>query len=127
MIERLAQLQVTNSSARAKELFDEHIEDVHCRRDQVFAGLMAAQWAFGIALALIYSPSGWSGKVQFTHLHVYYALFVGGAISGPTILLTLRRPPVCQRRVRQLPLDISVPKGGEWIPERAQAIRSFWS
>jgi hypothetical protein len=29
--------------------------------------------------------------------------------------------PLCQRDVRQLPLDISVPMGGEWFPERAQA------
>jgi hypothetical protein len=33
--------------------------------------------------------------------------------------------PLCQRRVRQLPLDISVPKGGEWCLARAQAIPKF--
>ncbi|HEX9622671.1 MAG TPA: hypothetical protein VF989_21160, partial [Polyangiaceae bacterium] len=36
------------------------------------------------------------------------------------------RDPVCQRRLRQLPLDISVLTGGEWVP-RAEAFRSFWS
>ena len=28
---------------------------------------------------------------------------------------------LCQRHVRQLPLDISVPMGGEWFLARAQA------
>jgi hypothetical protein len=37
----------------------------------------------------------------------------------------LRELPLCQRRVRQLPLDISVPKGGEWCLARAQAIPKF--
>jgi hypothetical protein len=38
------------------------------------------------------------------------------------------RGPLCQRHVRQLSLDISVPMGGEWFPVRAQAFpdsRSF--
>jgi NADPH:quinone reductase-like Zn-dependent oxidoreductase len=36
--------------------------------------------------------------------------------------------PLCQRDLRQLPLDISVPMGGEWFLVRAQAFpdsRSF--
>jgi hypothetical protein len=35
--------------------------------------------------------------------------------------------PLCQRRVRQAPLDISVPTGGEWILDRAQADSHPWS
>lgn len=35
--------------------------------------------------------------------------------------------PLCQPRVRQLPLDISVPMGGEWCLERAQAFPCSWS
>ena len=30
--------------------------------------------------------------------------------------------PLCQRRVRQLPLDISVVMGGEWCLENAEAV-----
>jgi alpha-beta hydrolase superfamily lysophospholipase len=36
-------------------------------------------------------------------------------------------PPLCQRRVRQLPLETYVPMGGEWTQERAQANPRFWS
>ena len=40
----------------------------------------------------------------------------------------IRAHPLCQRDVRQLSLDISVPMGGEWFLVRAQAFpdsRSF--
>jgi hypothetical protein len=35
--------------------------------------------------------------------------------------------PLCQRRVRQLPLDMFVVMGGEWFTEHAQAIPGSWS
>ncbi len=53
---------------------------------------MVAQWLFGIALALTYSPYAWAGKQQSLHVHVYAALFLGGAISSLPIVLALRRP-----------------------------------
>jgi signal transduction histidine kinase len=93
-----AQLQNLGTAAtaaadrRAQALFDEHIASVHRRRDYVFAVLMAAQWVFAVIIAVVYSPYAWAGKTQSTHLHVYYAIFVGGALSVPTILLTLLRP-----------------------------------
>jgi PAS domain S-box-containing protein len=77
---------------RQEARFREHLDLVHRRRDRVFAYLMAAQWLFGVGIALIYSPYGWEGRAQSTHIHVYSAIFLGGALSGPTILLTLLRP-----------------------------------
>ncbi len=35
--------------------------------------------------------------------------------------------PLCQRRMRQLPLDISVAMGGEWDPDDAEAVPCSWS
>ena len=35
--------------------------------------------------------------------------------------------PLCQRRLRQLPLDISVATGGEWCLDRAEAFLKSWS
>jgi hypothetical protein len=35
-----------------------------------------------------------------------------------------KHAPLCQRGVRQLPLETYVPMGGEWTPDRASAIPS---
>jgi signal transduction histidine kinase len=75
-----------------EKLFHRHLDDVHRQRDRVFAWLMGAQWIFGVLLALIYSPYGWEGKVQSTHIHVWYAIFLGGALSGSSLVVTLLRP-----------------------------------
>ncbi|MFO0606912.1 MAG: ATP-binding protein [Polyangiales bacterium] len=76
----------------ARGLFNEHLASVYQRRDRVFAVLMAAQWAFGLLVALTLSPHAWAGRAHSTHLHVYYAVFVGGALSGTAALLCLLRP-----------------------------------
>ncbi len=73
-------------------LFREHLHQVYCRRDRAFAWLMGAQWLFAIFVALVLSPYAWAGKVHTTHLHLYYAILVGGALSLPTILLAIYRP-----------------------------------
>jgi len=79
-------------SRRATQLFEEHRSSVYKRADRLFARLMVAQWLFGIALAFAYSPYAWAGKQASLHVHVYAALFLGGAISSLPIVLTLRRP-----------------------------------
>lgn len=76
----------------ADTLFAAHIASVYRRRDRLFAGLMAVQWLFGVVIALVYSSHGWAGKVHTTHLHVFYAVIVGGILSGTPILLTTLRP-----------------------------------
>ncbi|MBL9038235.1 MAG: PAS domain-containing protein [Archangium sp.] len=72
--------------------FEQHLENVYRRRDRVFTGLMAAQWLFGVLIAVTLSPSSWTGSVRSVHPHVYYAVFVGGAISATSMGLTLLRP-----------------------------------
>jgi two-component system, NtrC family, sensor histidine kinase HydH len=79
-------------TARAAELFDALQTTVHGRADRLFAWLMGAQWAFGIVLAVLISPYAWEGKIKSTHVHVYAAVLLGGAISSLPILLALRRP-----------------------------------
>jgi two-component system sensor histidine kinase HydH len=77
---------------RAGELFAEQRERVLVRVDHMFLGLMAAQWAFGILVALFYSPYGWEGKQRTIHLHVYLAVLLGGALSLFPMVLAWRRP-----------------------------------
>jgi hypothetical protein len=77
---------------RANLRFSEHWGDVSIRVDRIFAVLMAVQWLAGIAAALIISPRTWIGAASSTHLHVWAAILLGGAISALPIALVLIHP-----------------------------------
>jgi diguanylate cyclase (GGDEF)-like protein len=77
---------------RVKDLFDEHRRSIFERTDRMFAVLMFVQWAAGIAAAVWLSPKTWAGSYSQTHIHVWAAVFLGGAISLFPISLALLRP-----------------------------------
>jgi signal transduction histidine kinase/CheY-like chemotaxis protein/HPt (histidine-containing phosphotransfer) domain-containing protein len=58
----------------------------------MFAGLLVCQWLAGIAAALWLSPLAWAGTSSQTHLHVWAALFLGGAIISLPVALAIWRP-----------------------------------
>jgi signal transduction histidine kinase len=76
---------------RADELFAQHQRDIHIRTDRLFASLMVLQWIAGIIFALWVSPVAWDGAVSRTHIHVWAAIFLGGAICLFPALLGLLR------------------------------------
>ncbi len=78
--------------ARVEQVFAENMGALFRRTDRMFAYLMLGQWLFGILIAVVYSPYTWSGKSYSTHVHVYSALLLGGAISSLPIVLALLRP-----------------------------------
>jgi diguanylate cyclase (GGDEF)-like protein len=80
------------SPPRVRHLFTEHQQAIYQRTDRMFAGLMAIQWVAGIAAALWVSPRTWAGPDSQTHIHVWTAVFLGGAISLFPITLALLRP-----------------------------------
>jgi two-component system sensor histidine kinase/response regulator len=77
---------------RAAQLFADHRRDIHVRTDRLFAGLMLFQWAAGIIFALWISPLAWYGAVSRTHVHVWAAILLGGAVSLFPAILALLRP-----------------------------------
>jgi signal transduction histidine kinase/CheY-like chemotaxis protein len=77
---------------RAEDLFNEHQQNIYKRTDRMFAVLMAIQWLAGVAAAYWITPQTWAGTTSQTHLHVWAALFLGGAISSLPILLALTQP-----------------------------------
>jgi two-component system sensor histidine kinase HydH len=79
-------------ATRASEIFSERREGVLRRVDKMFLALMIGQWIFGILVAVFFSPYGWTGKVRAVHLHVYTAVFLGGALSLFPIALAILRP-----------------------------------
>ncbi|MEA2625397.1 MAG: two-component system, sensor histidine kinase and response regulator [Candidatus Binatota bacterium] len=74
---------------RASELFAEHEQAIFRRTDRVFAGILVLQWLAGIGAALWISPSTWAGSQSYTHVHVWAAIFLGGAITAFPVLLVI--------------------------------------
>lgn len=77
---------------RADELMREDLGEIHRRTDRLFACLMVVQWLAGIGAALWISPTSWSGAQSSMHIHVWAAVFLGGAIASLPIVLALARP-----------------------------------
>ena len=80
------------SARRIAEIFNEHQQDICKRTDHMFAVLMPLQWIAGIAAAYWISPLAWAGGTSRTHLHIWAALILGGAISSLPILLAVIQP-----------------------------------
>jgi two-component system cell cycle sensor histidine kinase/response regulator CckA len=77
---------------RVKEIFGEHQQNICQSTDRMFALLMAIQWVAGIIAAYWISPLTWAGTTSQTHMHVWAALILGGAISSLPIMLALTQP-----------------------------------
>jgi two-component system, sensor histidine kinase and response regulator len=76
----------------ADALFHAQQQEIYQRTDRMFARLMGVQWIAGIVFALYVSPLAWYGDVSRTHLHVWAAVLLGGAISLFPALLAIFRP-----------------------------------
>jgi PAS domain S-box-containing protein len=77
---------------RAGELFAGHQQTIYKHTDRLFAVLMTVQWFAGIAAALWIAPQTWIGSASQTHIHVWAAILLGGAINIVPIALAVKRP-----------------------------------
>src|SRR5690606_1164782 len=82
----------SSRSPRVQELLAEHLRRIHVETDRLFAGLIIFQWVAALALAQWLSPRAWDGVQSSIHLHVYLALFLGGALTLVPVLLARTRP-----------------------------------
>jgi diguanylate cyclase (GGDEF)-like protein len=82
----------TANAQKVTTLFSAHLDRIHQRTDRMFACLMLLQWAAALAAALWLSPLTWSGATAQTHIHVWTALFLGGAITLYPVFLAWRQP-----------------------------------
>src|ERR1043166_2901701 len=73
---------------RAEELFQEQRREIFRNTDQLFARLMIVQWIASIVMAVVLSPYTWAGQSRAVHIHVWAAIFLGGAISAFPMWLT---------------------------------------
>lgn len=79
-------------NARALKIFEESRNEMYMYTDRLFVGLMIFQWLCGIMIAAIVSPRTWAGAYSSIHVHVWAALFLGGAIALFPVLLGIFRP-----------------------------------
>jgi PAS domain S-box-containing protein len=80
------------SVERADELFQHHRQEIYRSTDRLFARLMLFQWLAGILIALFLAPLTWEGQSSHVHIHVWAAIFLGGAISIFPIWMTRMWP-----------------------------------
>ena len=101
---------------RASELVKEHQNRIYTQTSHLFSILMVVQWLAGIAAALWISPRAWAGATSGVHIHVWMAVFLGGAITSLPVFLTLIRPrdaftrhtvAVCQMLMSSLLIHLS--------------------
>src|SRR5579872_492361 len=101
---------------RTNELVTEHQNRVYDQTSRLFTILMVVQWVAGIAAALWISPRAWNGPVSSVHMHVWLAVFLGGAITSLPVFLTIARPTdaftrhtvaVCQMLMSSLLIHLS--------------------
>jgi len=81
-----------SSAERADELFQEHRQEIFRNTDKLFARLLLFQWLAGILIAFSISPRTWAGQSNQIHIHVWAAIFLGGAISAFPIWMTRAWP-----------------------------------
>jgi len=77
---------------RTHDRFERYRQRTVADTDRLFSRLLGAEWLFAIFIALVFSPYGWSGKIHVVHLHVWIALFLGGAIVSLPIFLAWKKP-----------------------------------
>ena len=88
-------MEQENSSwikVRSQELFRNHRQEIFCRTDRLFAGLLVFQWLAGVATAIWISPKTWIGAESMTNANIWAAIFLGGAIASLPVYFALTRP-----------------------------------
>jgi PAS domain S-box-containing protein len=86
------------SAARADALFRQQQQEIYRNTDQLFAKLMLVQWLAAIGMAIVISPYTWAGQSSAIHIHVWAAIFLGGAISLFPIWMTRAWPGAAATR-----------------------------
>ena len=71
-------MRMPRGKRSTRQLFDDHMQQLHSRIDRMFVVLLNVQWAFSIFIVLWLSPFTWDGAVRTLHSHVWWAILLGG-------------------------------------------------
>jgi two-component system sensor histidine kinase/response regulator len=91
-------LAAHETDTRTGTLVAEHRDRIFVQTSRMFAILMPVQWVAAVAASLWISPLTWSGASSSIHIHVWMAIFLGGAITSLPVYLALTRPELALTR-----------------------------
>jgi two-component system sensor histidine kinase/response regulator len=77
---------------RVQKLFEHSKISIYKKVDKLFAVLIFGEWIACILTAAIGSPRTWIGAYSQTHIHLYAAIFLGGAIFTLPAVLAFLQP-----------------------------------
>lgn len=77
---------------RVNKVFQAHYQELVKKTDHMFGFLFVFQWLLGIAFAYYLAPKTWSGEFSETHIHIFAAIFLGGAIAALPVYLIISAP-----------------------------------
>src|SRR5262249_22980922 len=83
---------VSSIGEQTERLYQDQLNEGYRRTDRLFVILLLLEWSIAIAFALLISPYAWAGESLAPHLHVWAALFLGGALVSVPVSLALGRP-----------------------------------
>ena len=92
MFKQIENAKPQGSTDRADQLFRQHQDEIYRATDQLFAKLMIFQWIACVVIALLMSSRTWAGETNAIHIHVWAAIFLGGAITVFPVWLTRAWP-----------------------------------
>ncbi|QDV23156.1 response regulator [Aureliella helgolandensis] len=78
-----------NVTASIHQKLAEHYQAIFVRTDRMFAALMLIQWIGAIILAVLITPRTWNGAESEVHQHVLMAIFGGGVLAVPPVVMAI--------------------------------------
>jgi len=76
---------------RAQQRDERYTQRVITMADKLFAAVFIAEWLFGIAISIIWSPYTWAGKTRIVNLHIWLAIGLGAAIVSMPLALIWKK------------------------------------
>jgi two-component system, sensor histidine kinase and response regulator len=84
--------ELVRIAARTQALLERMKQDIIRQTDRLFVVLLLVEWLALVAVALLVFPRTWVGEESRIHLHVWAALFLGGALISFPLWLAVTRP-----------------------------------
>ncbi len=79
-------------AARTQVLLERMKQDIVRQTDRLFVFLLVIEWIAVIVVALLVFPRTWAGEDSRIHVHVWAAIFLGGALISLPVSLAMTRP-----------------------------------